>query len=360
MKRSRLQYLFAVGARWVACGIAALLVWRAGAFAAPFDGVSLFLLAYCVIYTACWSRLAQRWWTRFRDGSLVLLYDLTLSSLPVWGDGGWQSPFLPVALGVLVVPALSLRWRTGLIAAALFTLLDQSILWATSPTPWQITQQGQTLLLLGRTLLPYGIVLVITGSMRVLQYMHQRPPRPRSTLQRPQSSSPPPRHVASFTRRSAAYDADSTATQTTQTIRAVKTPPPATVRQTSTNIQSLVRQLRRELDAAGVSVVVQIDGDDQQLPDQIKLLLDRTLEVAVDNVVAHANATSVGITLRIKPATALLEIIDDGVGIPVGRGAGVGLSSMRERASELGGSCVVEPARKGGTQVLVRLPLAKE
>jgi two-component system, NarL family, sensor kinase len=55
-----------------------------------------------------------------------------------------------------------------------------------------------------------------------------------------------------------------------------------------------------------------------------------------------------------------LEIVDDGVGIPAERGAGVGLSSMRERASELGGSCVVEPAPKGGTQALVRLPLPKE
>jgi two-component system, NarL family, sensor kinase len=38
----------------------------------------------------------------------------------------------------------------------------------------------------------------------------------------------------------------------------------------------------------------------------------------------------------------------------------VGLSSMRERASELGGSCIVERAQVGGTQVLVRLPLPKD
>jgi two-component system, NarL family, sensor kinase len=55
-----------------------------------------------------------------------------------------------------------------------------------------------------------------------------------------------------------------------------------------------------------------------------------------------------------------LEIVDDGVGIPAKRSAGVGLSSMRERASELGGSCVVERAQEGGTRVLVRLPLHKE
>ena len=55
-----------------------------------------------------------------------------------------------------------------------------------------------------------------------------------------------------------------------------------------------------------------------------------------------------------------LEIVDDGVGIRAERSAGVGLSSMQERASELGGSCVVHSVPKGGTQVLVRLPLPKE
>jgi signal transduction histidine kinase len=56
----------------------------------------------------------------------------------------------------------------------------------------------------------------------------------------------------------------------------------------------------------------------------------------------------------------VLDISDDGVGIPAERTAGVGLSSMYERAAELGGRCVVESVPKGGTQVLVRLPLPKE
>ncbi len=55
-----------------------------------------------------------------------------------------------------------------------------------------------------------------------------------------------------------------------------------------------------------------------------------------------------------------LEIVDDGVGIPKERDAGVGLSSMRERASELGGSCLFEEVPEGGIRVLVHLPLAKE
>jgi two-component system NarL family sensor kinase len=51
-----------------------------------------------------------------------------------------------------------------------------------------------------------------------------------------------------------------------------------------------------------------------------------------------------------------LEISDDGRG--VGRSApGVGLSSMRERADELGGTCSVGSASVGGTVIRAELPL---
>jgi two-component system NarL family sensor kinase len=38
--------------------------------------------------------------------------------------------------------------------------------------------------------------------------------------------------------------------------------------------------------------------------------------------------------------------------------AGVGLTSMRERTAELGGTCVIEPVPTGGTRIAVRLPLS--
>ena len=46
----------------------------------------------------------------------------------------------------------------------------------------------------------------------------------------------------------------------------------------------------------------------------------------------------------------MLEVTDDGVGGAVA-GTGVGLPSMRERAEEIGGSCVVAEAPGGGTLV---------
>ncbi len=65
--------------------------------------------------------------------------------------------------------------------------------------------------------------------------------------------------------------------------------------------------------------------------------------------------------MRLALSDALgVEVQDDGCGLPPGRRAGVGLSSMRERAVELGGSCAVEPNPDGGTRVRARLPLPQE
>ena len=95
------------------------------------------------------------------------------------------------------------------------------------------------------------------------------------------------------------------------------------------------------------------------LPAAVEVAVYRITQEALTNVARHARAQTCVVRLVVNDDVTL-EIVDDGVGIYAERSAGVGLSSMRERASELGGSCVVEPDRKGGTQVLVRLPLPKK
>jgi signal transduction histidine kinase len=85
----------------------------------------------------------------------------------------------------------------------------------------------------------------------------------------------------------------------------------------------------------------------------------RIVQEALTNVARHAHARACTVRLAITDAF-LLEIGDDGVGFPAQSCAGVGLLSMRERAAESGGSCLVESAPGRGTRILVHLPLAKE
>lgn len=360
MKRVPQQYLFVVGIRWAVCSITALLLLRAGSLTPPVDGVSIFLLSYSAIYTACWTWLLQRWWSRVHYGGAPLVYDLVLSALPMWADGGWSSPFFSVALGALIVPALSLRWRNGLVAATLFTVIDQLILWSTVPTPWEITQRGQTLLLLGRVLVPYAIVLLITGAMRGLYRRQRHPPRQRTPLRSPRRSVPQRQNLSVAAGETASYERDSMASQSNRTLSTVAAHPPATARRTATSVQALLRQLRSELDAAGVSLVVQIEGDDQYVPSQIKTLLLRALEVAIDNVLTHAHASSVVISLRINASDALLEIVDDGVGLWDGTAEPPGfhqIKRLRYCVEELDGAFWVIDRPEGGVMLKLRIPL---
>jgi two-component system NarL family sensor kinase len=95
------------------------------------------------------------------------------------------------------------------------------------------------------------------------------------------------------------------------------------------------------------------------LPAAVEVAAYRTVQEALTNIARHAHATFCRVRISVDRARSVLEleVTDDGVGMPEGRRAGVGLSSMRERAEELGGTCDVDPNPHGGTRVLARLPL---
>jgi two-component system NarL family sensor kinase len=95
------------------------------------------------------------------------------------------------------------------------------------------------------------------------------------------------------------------------------------------------------------------------LPAAVEVACYRIAQEAIANVARHARAETCRVRLSVERGAGVLEmeITDNGVGIPEDYRAGVGLSSMRERAEELGGTLTVEPGPAGGTRVLARLPL---
>lgn len=105
---------------------------------------------------------------------------------------------------------------------------------------------------------------------------------------------------------------------------------------------------------------VEVDAPEElpPLPAAVEVAAYRIAQEALTNVVHHSQARYC--LVRLKLADDLeLEIVDDGIGLASDRNglSGIGLISMRERAVELGGTCVVEPAPGGGTRVLASLPL---
>lgn len=119
-------------------------------------------------------------------------------------------------------------------------------------------------------------------------------------------------------------------------------------------------------DRTGVSVKMAIVGLSMRLPADIELTLYRILQEALTNVERHASARHVTVRLRQKDAFVLLSIHDDGIGFgavrgPVRRkgGNGLGLLSMRERASYVAGTVEISSTRRAGTKIEVRVPMTE-
>ena len=87
----------------------------------------------------------------------------------------------------------------------------------------------------------------------------------------------------------------------------------------------------------------------------------RIAQEALNNVVKHAGACRVEILLDLQPEQVLLRVRDDGAGFDMevlapSMGRHLGLTSMRERAAELGGRFELSSQPGRGTEVVVIVP----
>ena len=102
-------------------------------------------------------------------------------------------------------------------------------------------------------------------------------------------------------------------------------------------------------------------GDVQPLHPEVEVTLLRTAQEALANIAKHANATRAGLTLSYMGDVVTLDVRDDGVGftVPTGgdvRGAGFGLSAMRQRVNRVAGTLAIESEPGAGTAVSARVP----
>ena len=78
---------------------------------------------------------------------------------------------------------------------------------------------------------------------------------------------------------------------------------------------------------------------------------------AVSNAVRHAGASH--LIVRICADDRLvIEVIDDGCGIPQDNQRRSGLANMERRAAQVGGDCSITAAPEGGTRVYWTAPLS--
>jgi signal transduction histidine kinase len=125
--------------------------------------------------------------------------------------------------------------------------------------------------------------------------------------------------------------------------------------------EGLVAALEKQVAATRARYGLQVGyeyGDEPVLPIPAKEAFYRIAQEALHNVVKHARATAVRVTLESAPGRTLLTVSDDGVGFdPEGEFPGhLGLQSMRERAGTVGAVIDVSSSTGKGTTVRLSLP----
>jgi signal transduction histidine kinase len=123
-------------------------------------------------------------------------------------------------------------------------------------------------------------------------------------------------------------------------------------------LPALVDGVRR----SGLPVELIVRADTSVLPAVVGATAYRLAQEALTNVLRHAGATHATVTVEATGAQLLVEVVDDGRGVPGGRATvepGHGLHGMIERVALLGGDVQVGNAERGGFRVRARLPVSR-
>ena len=120
-----------------------------------------------------------------------------------------------------------------------------------------------------------------------------------------------------------------------------------------------VREQADRLSRPSTGMVVTVEAPEPlpPLPAAVEVAAYRIVAEALTNVSRHSRAGRCVVRIRVEDGLDL-SIEDDGVGLRARNGHGVGMSSMAERAAELGGACAVESVTPSGTRVAAHLPMA--
>jgi len=110
---------------------------------------------------------------------------------------------------------------------------------------------------------------------------------------------------------------------------------------------------------AGLPVRLILPAEPFTVDAERSTILYRTVQEALTNVLRHADARTVVVTLDAQPHALVLQVTDDGRGIAeneLRNPRSMGILGMRERAMSCGGTLEVRRGAGGGTDVVLTVP----
>jgi signal transduction histidine kinase len=118
----------------------------------------------------------------------------------------------------------------------------------------------------------------------------------------------------------------------------------------------------QRLKSIGIAFEFQCNRTEARLPPPVEIALFRIAQEALTNIVRHANATRVKVTLDLEEHTVSMVIEDNGVGFQITTvmseqldGRGLGLRGMQERVTTLGGEMDIQSTPGQGTIIKAKV-----
>ncbi len=118
------------------------------------------------------------------------------------------------------------------------------------------------------------------------------------------------------------------------------------------------------LEVAGIKANLKVIGREIRLTSELEITLFRVIQEAVNNIVRHAHAKSVNMSLHFKKRAVRLRVSDNGCGFDVNeaitskdRPRGLGLLGMKERIGLVNGIINIRSRPGDGTEIDIEIPL---
>jgi two-component system, LuxR family, sensor kinase FixL len=125
------------------------------------------------------------------------------------------------------------------------------------------------------------------------------------------------------------------------------------------SLQEITESIEKQ---SNIPIRLQTDEVVSLFDDATASHLYRIVQESLNNAVKHAQASEIQVSLKIELDHGVLEITDDGVGLPsnIKDSTGLGLHIMKHRCGLFDGEITINPAGNRGTRVCCRFPISAE
>lgn len=123
--------------------------------------------------------------------------------------------------------------------------------------------------------------------------------------------------------------------------------------------ESITQEIRRINRSGFIRIIQDIQGTEKKIPDQHKLIAFRIVQEGFQNIIKHAGATEVKVSIRYMEDQVFVTIFDNGVGFDpetaLNKHEGLGLQNILRRATLVGGRAEILSKPGEGTTLQIQM-----